>query len=111
MEKTQTFTPELFNDRVRGLFNQKIKVRGYIHPSCPFETGVTQFILVRDNQECCFGPGAALYDCIIVEMRPGRSTNFSVKPVAVEGVLTFREYKDFEGKPQAIYHLDGDRVE
>lgn len=110
MEKDQPFVESLLTDKVRGLFGRKIKIRGYIHPSCPFQTGVTSFILVRDDQSCCFGPGAALYDCIIIDMLPGRSTDFTTKPIAVEGVLTFREFKDF-GKHLAIYHLDADAVE
>ena len=55
-------------------------------PSTLFkETGIDQFVLVRDNQECCFGPGAALFDCVIVEMVPGRTTDFVTRPVTVEG--------------------------
>jgi hypothetical protein len=110
MEKDQPFVESLLTDKIRGLFGRKVKIRGYIHPSCPFQTGVTSFILVRDDQSCCFGPGAALYDAIIVDMLPGRTTNFSTKPIAVEGVLTFREFKDF-GKHLAIYHLDAEAVE
>jgi hypothetical protein len=111
LEKEQRFVETLLTDKIRGLFGQKIKIRGYIHPSCPFQTGVTSFILVRDDQSCCFGPGAALYDCIIVKMLPGRSTNFTPKPIAVEGVLKFQEFKDLDGKHLAVYHLDGETVE
>lgn len=111
LEKDQPFAESLLTDKIRGLFGQKIKIRGYIHPSCPFQTGVTSFILVRDDQSCCFGPGAAIYDCIIVKMLPGRSTNFTPKPIAVEGVLKFQEFKDLDGKHLAIYHLDGEAVE
>jgi hypothetical protein len=111
LEKDQPFVESLLTPKIRDLFGQKIKIRGYIHPSCPFQTGVTSFILVRDDQSCCFGPGAALYDCIIVKMLPGRSTNFSAKPIAVEGVLKFQEFKDLDGKHLAIYHLDGEAVE
>jgi hypothetical protein len=111
LEPNQSFDPSLLTDSVRALFGRKIKIRGYIHPSCPFQTGVTSFILVRDDQSCCFGPGAALYDCIIVDMVPGRTTNFTPKPVAVEGTFTLREFKDLNGKYLAIYHLDGEAVE
>ena len=111
LEKDQPFTETLLTDKIRGLFGQKIKIRGYIHPSCPFQTGVTSFILVRDDQSCCFGPGAAIYDCIIVKMVPGRTTNFTPKPIAVEGTLKFQEFKDLDGKHLAIYHLDGEAVE
>ena len=68
------------------LDGKKVKLRGYILPSTLFkETNIEQFVLVRDNQECCFGPGAALYDCVIIEMVPGKTTNFVTRPVTVEG--------------------------
>jgi hypothetical protein len=111
LEKDQPFVESLLTQAVRDLFGRKVKIRGYIHPSCPFQTGVTSFILVRDDQSCCFGPGAALYDCIIVDMVPGRTTNFTPKPVAVAGTLQFKEFKDLDGKHLAIFHLDADTVE
>ncbi len=44
---------------------KNVRVRGFILPSFQ-QSGITQFVLVRDNQECCFGPGAALHDCVVV---------------------------------------------
>ncbi|MGH7194972.1 MAG: DUF3299 domain-containing protein, partial [Candidatus Saccharimonadales bacterium] len=67
-------------------------------------------VLVRDNLSCCFGPGAALYDCLVVEMQPGKSTDFTISPVTVEGRFSIRELLDSEGKALAIYHLDGESV-
>ena len=70
----------------------EIRIRGYILPSFQ-QAGLTQFVLVRDNMECCFGPGAALYDCIVVKMLPGRTANFSIRPVAVTGTFGIKELK------------------
>jgi hypothetical protein len=86
MEKGDPFTKDLLPDAVASLDGTRIRIRGYILPSFQQE-GITQFVLVRDNMECCFGPGAALYDCIVVRMLPGRSTQFSVRPVAVSGTF------------------------
>jgi hypothetical protein len=60
---------------------------------------------------CCFGPGAALYDCILVEMDAGKSVSYTLKPVAVTGVFSIRELKDPDGKHLAIYHLAGQSME
>ena len=68
-------------------------------------------MLVRDNQECCFGPGAALYDCIFVEMQPGETAEFSIRPVAVEGTFDIQEILGPDGKHLAIYHLVGESVQ
>lgn len=86
IEKDQPFREGSLNRVVKSLNGKKVKLRGYILPSTLFkETGIDQFVLVRDNQECCFGPGAALFDCVIVEMVPGKTTDFVTRPVTVEG--------------------------
>jgi hypothetical protein len=110
MEKTDKFKREMLTLPIVKLDGQQVRLRGYILPSFQ-QNGITQFVLVRDNMECCFGPGAALFDCVVVEMKPGKSTNFTVRPVAVTGDFTIREFLDPDGNTLAIYHLDGDAVE
>lgn len=109
MLKTEPFRREMLTDKINALDGRPIRIRGYILPSFQ-QTGLTQFVLVRDNLSCCFGPGAALYDCIVVDMQPGKSTDFSISPVTVEGTFSVRERLDPEGKALAIYHLDGESV-
>ena len=92
-----------------ALVGEPIRIRGYILPSFQ-QTGLTQFVLVRDNQECCFGPGAALHDCIVVRMRPGTTASFSIRPVAVAGTFQIDELRAPDGTHLAIYALDGDEV-
>lgn len=109
LEKDEPFDPSLLTPEVKAIVDRPIRIRGYILPSFQ-QTGLTQFVLVRDNMECCFGPGAALHDCIVVQMKPGKSTDFSVRPVTVEGTFSVNELFDPDGKHLAIYHLSGDRV-
>jgi len=109
MEKGAPFTSDLLPERVAALAGTPIRIRGYILPSFQ-QTGLTQFVLVRDNQECCFGPGAALYDCIVVRMRPGKTADFSIRPVAVSGEFKLEELRGPDGSHLAIYGLAGDEV-
>ncbi|MFM8414080.1 MAG: DUF3299 domain-containing protein [Planctomycetota bacterium] len=109
MEKGAPFTRDLLPARVTSLAGTGIRIRGYILPSFQ-QTGLTQFVLVRDNQECCFGPGAALHDCIVVRMRPGKSADFSIRPVAVAGTFKIDELRAPDGSHLAIYALEGDEV-
>ncbi|MFM7108625.1 MAG: DUF3299 domain-containing protein [Planctomycetaceae bacterium] len=109
MEKGAPFTRDLLPKRVTALDGERIRIRGYILPSFQ-QTGLTQFVLVRDNQECCFGPGAALHDCIVVRMQPGRSADFSIRPVAVAGTFRLDELKGPDGTHLAIYALEGEDV-
>jgi hypothetical protein len=109
MEKGAPFTRDLLPTRVTSLAGTAIRIRGYILPSFQ-QTGLTQFVLVRDNQECCFGPGAALHDCVVVRMRPGKTADFSIRPVAVAGTFKIDELRAPDGSHLAIYALDGDEV-
>jgi hypothetical protein len=110
MKKEEPFRSTMITPKIQAIEGRRVRIRGYILPSFQ-QTGLTQFVLVRDNMQCCFGPGAAIYDCIVVEMQPGRSTDFTIRPVAVEGVFAVHEFKDPDGKTLAIYHLDGEAVQ
>jgi hypothetical protein len=107
--KGDPYTPAALTEKVKNLDGKNIRIRGYILPSFQ-QNDIKQFILVRDNMECCFGPGALLHDCIVVEMLPPATTSFTVRPVSVEGNFTIREFKGPDGTYLAIYHLDGTQV-
>lgn len=110
LEKGDPYTAAILPAAVAALQGQRVRIRGYILPSFQ-QKGITQFVLVRDNMECCFGPGALLHDCVVVRMRPGRSTDFSIRPVAVAGAFRIAELKGPDGKHLAVYAIDGDAVD
>ena len=105
LKKDEPFKKSSLTAKVKELDGKWIKIRGYILPSFQ-DTGIKQFVLMRDNMECCFGKGAALHDCILVEMLDDATTNFTVRPVTVIGKFTIKEVVDAEGKQLAIYRLD-----
>jgi hypothetical protein len=102
------FHRSMLTKPIEAMAGQRIRIRGYILPT-PQRTGITQFVLVRDNQECCFGAGAALYDCILVDMKKGTTAEYSIRPVAVEGIFDVREFV-IGGRHLAIYHMDAESV-
>jgi len=102
--KAEMLTPE-----IKALDNHNVRIRGFMFPSFK-PTGLTEWVLVRDNLQCCFGGNAILYDCIIVDMKPGKSTDYTTRAVAVEGTFTIRDWFDTDGIRRAIYHLDGESV-
>jgi hypothetical protein len=109
IQPDEPFERSMLTKKIENLSGKPVRIRGFILPSFQ-QTGLTQFVLVRDNLSCCFGPGAALYDCIVVEMKPGKSTDFNLYPVAVEGTFSIKELQDPDGNTMAIYHLDGESV-
>jgi hypothetical protein len=104
----QPFHRDMLPEEIEALAGQRIRIRGYILPTAQ-KRGITTFVLVRDNQECCFGPGAALYDCILVEMKRGATAEFSIRPVAVEGTFGIEEVKSGD-MHLAIYRMDAESV-
>jgi hypothetical protein len=110
LAKDEAFTRDRLTPRVTELDGGRVRIRGYILPSFQ-QRGLTQFVLVRDNQECCFGPGAALHDCVVVRMQPGATADFSIRPVAVTGGFRVEELRGPDGRHLAIYALDGENVQ
>jgi hypothetical protein len=109
MNLDDEFRREMLPENIEAMFGKPIRIRGFILPTAQ-KSGIRQFVLVRDNQECCFGPGAALYDCIFVEMNAGKTAEFSIRPVAVEGTFGLKEIRGPDGRHLAIYHLQGESV-
>jgi hypothetical protein len=105
MELDDPFQRSLLTLKIEKLFGQRIRIRGYMYPTLK-RRGLTAFVLVRDNQECCFGPGAALFDCIRVQLHPDKTAEYSIRPVAVSGVFKFEEFTDMDGTTRAIYLLE-----
>lgn len=109
MEKTDAFDESMLTDRVQALFGKNIRIRGYMFPTSR-QKGLKRFVLVRDNQECCFGPGAALFDCILVTMNGDATAEFSIYPIAVEGKFRLEVLPGDDGRPLAIYQMAADAV-
>ena len=103
MKKGTKFKRSMLTKKIESLNKKKIRLRGFIRPSYKSK-GLTKFIFVRDNKECCFGPGAALYDCVIVILDTGKKADYTVRPVTVEGEFYFKELK-IENQTMAIYRL------
>ena len=110
MKKGDPYDASTLTDKVKKLDGKPIRIRGYILPSFQ-QTGIKQFVLVRDNMECCFGPGALLHDCILVEMlAPATDDVHRAAGQRRRHVLDPRSQRPDDGKHLAIYHLDGKEV-
>jgi hypothetical protein len=112
IEKGGQFERSMLPEEIEQLHKQTVRIRGFILPASVFKlTGFTEFVLVRDNMECCFGPGAALYDCVIVHMEKGKKADFSTRPVRVRGRFEIREFKYPDSDEHyAIYYMVASEV-
>jgi len=110
IKKSERFQRTMLTKEIEDLSGRSIRIRGYILPTL-IQSGITEFVLVRDNMECCFGPGAALYDCILVRMSTGKSTDYVIRPVTVEGRFLVEEFLGPDEQHLAIYQMRADSVE
>lgn len=105
MKKEDLYKRSMLTEKIEAMHGQSVTIRGWILPTSTFQLkGIKNFVLVRDNMECCFGPGAALYDSMQVDMDSGKTVDFTTRPIAVEGVFSIREFK-IDGKVYSVYHL------
>lgn len=112
IEKGGKFERTMLPKEIEELNKKTIRIRGFILPQSVLKmTGFEDFVLVRDNMECCFGPGAALYDCIMIRMEKGKTADFTTRPVAVKGKFEIKEFKDPTTEQHfAIYFLTATEV-
>ena len=104
MEKDEKFERSMLTPKINSYDGIRISLRGFIRPSFT-QSGLTKFVFVRDNKECCFGPGAALYDCVLVRLAKGKKTDYTVRPVTVEGKFYLKEYTGPDGNVWSIYRM------
>lgn len=104
LEPDELFSADRLTDEIRQIDGKKIKIRGYIRPSFS-QRGLKNFVFVRDNKECCFGPNAAIYDCMLVKLKKQSTTDYTTRPVTVEGTFYLKPYQGPDGNTWAIYRM------
>ena len=104
MKKRERFKRTMLTEPVKDLVGQRVKIKGYIHPNSK-KRGMKKFIFVRDDKECCFGPTAALYDCMLVTLGEGHTGKYTLRPVTVEGEFFLKEFNGPDGRVWAVYRM------
>jgi hypothetical protein len=113
IEKGGEFKPEMITPELKKLDKKVITLRGFMLPASVFQQkGIKEFVLVRDDRECCFGPGAALFDCVMVQMAQGKSADYSIRMMTVKGKFEIdtESFKDPNGGYQAVYKITADEA-
>ena len=74
------------HDDVKPLDGQNIFIKGYMYQTKEAK-GLSRFVLLKDNGECCFGGDPKPYDMIGVRMQGKKKVDSVEGMVAVGGVL------------------------
>lgn len=111
IQPDQDFERSMMTPKIEELNGKKVIIRGFILGASVYDqTGITEFVLVRDNLQCCFGPTAYVYHNIQVEMAEGATANYSERPVAVTGTLTIKPWYGPDKKCYSVYHISATSV-
>ncbi len=98
---------------ISQLDGKRVFIKGYMRPP-EIKNGITSFLLVRDNQECCFGPlnKVQYFDQIQVELAKPLTANYSTRLYRLGGRLTIRPENRFAaaglGPNRTVYTLVAD---
>lgn len=92
---------------VEPLVGQKVFLKGFMWQTQKDE-GLTEFVLLKDNGECCFGGKAQPYDMMSIRLQNGLTTRAYTGMVAVAGVL---QVNLKAGDNEAVYIIDATMVE
>ena len=107
-KSNRKYIPDEIADYIKG--GDKVFIKGYIRPdSTEYSTNFSEFLLVRDNQECCFGDLSKVqfFDQIKVKLGPGQTTDYDSGVFRLGGVLKLGPPDPKLGTP-VTYHLDAD---
>jgi len=96
---------------IAALDGKKIFIKGYIRPdSIPISKGIDRFLLVRDNNQCCFGDLSTIkyYDQIDVDMVGSRRLDYDQGIFRMAGILRLNPENLAPGKMKPVFSLEAD---
>jgi hypothetical protein len=92
-----------------GLDGQKIRLRGWMYPTLE-QSGLPGFLFVRDNQICCFGRMAKVYDKVLISLREGETTDYiQGRPFDVIGTFSIQP-EEVDGELMLLYSISDGHV-
>jgi len=96
---------DYFPDWLKSLNGAHVRIRGYMRPGFEAED-ITEFLFVRDNGECCYGPIPKIYDMIAVKLAGSESTDLiEGTPFDVEGTFRIEPHAD-EVELYGLFFID-----
>jgi len=98
---------EVFPPAIQARDGEQVFIKGYIYPGKQ-TSGIKQFVLCRDNGDCCFGGQPKLTDRILVTLKGPLSLEYSTRIKRLAGTFRVEPGRATDGLEGVIYHLDAD---
>ena len=105
MEPVPLNAEEYFPGWLKALNGERVVLKGWMFPPLMTE-GLPAFLFVRDNQICCFGREAKVYDKVRVTLKEGTTTDYIFgRPFDVVGTFHI-ESEERDGELYFLYSID-----
>lgn len=92
------------------LDGKKVFIKGYVYPGAQ-KDGIRQFVLCRDNGDCCFGGNPKLTDMILVNLVDPLRLTYSRRLQKLAGTFRIKPAKGTDGLGGVLYQLEADHLE
>ena len=105
---------DLIPRKIKKLDGEKVFIKGYMRAdSTPRRHNVDKFLLVRDNEQCCFGDLSSVqfFDQILVSTVGNLSTDYSTRIFRTGGTLKINPDNVGRGVGHPVYELKVDHLE
>ncbi|MBS0210645.1 MAG: DUF3299 domain-containing protein [Planctomycetes bacterium] len=88
---------------------QRVFMKGYMYPGSQSDD-IHQFLLVRNNDDCCFGANPPLTHVVDVTMKDGLRMSFTTRPIALAGTFHVDTPAGAAAGQRPVYRLDADWI-
>ncbi|WP_148072562.1 DUF4190 domain-containing protein [Bythopirellula goksoeyrii] len=98
---------------VQALDGKRVFIKGFMRAdSTPVRHNVRRFLLVRDNNQCCFGDMSNLkyYDQVLVKFADNVTADYSTGLFRIAGTLHINPENAVRGANYPVYTLEADYV-
>lgn len=100
---------DVIPESATALDDRDVLLKGYIYPP-DRPDGIAEFILCRDQGDCCFGGKPKLTDRVHVKLAPGHTIRFSQRLTKVAGRFAVRPVATTDLSGGVLYHIEDARV-
>jgi hypothetical protein len=83
----------------------RVLLKGYMYPGKQ-QHGIVQFLLVRDQGDCCFGGNPKITDRVLVQLSDPRGIEFSPRLTKIAGRFVVRPAGNTGIDGGVLYHLE-----
>ncbi|MCX7404165.1 MAG: hypothetical protein NT089_00330 [Planctomycetia bacterium] len=97
--------PATIPDTAHAMNGRHVLLKGYMYPGSQ-QNGILQFLLVRDQGDCCFGGNPKITDRVLVQLQDTKSIAFSPRLTKIAGRFEVRPTGSAALDGGVLYHLE-----